>query len=198
MDFISSISFPNEHFLAIFFITFGWVQQQSNSKPTQKWWQKWSRTDLRFIWKRNTTSKIHTLVVKQTHLRVIHGTPEMSYFVILLLALEDKICTSLLFSKWRCNFRLNFIAHFTVRGSGTGCTEKINIVNNFTPNQNLTQNPSRNFLSKIVWYQLILPFFKCMTRREIKFWTMSTTLIRCRRSFVCITIRGTAVVSNVF
>ena len=32
-----------EHFLAIFVITFGWVQQQSNSKPTQKWWQKCSR-----------------------------------------------------------------------------------------------------------------------------------------------------------
>ena len=32
-----------EHFLAIFFITFGWVKQQRNSKPTQKRWQKWSR-----------------------------------------------------------------------------------------------------------------------------------------------------------
>ena len=32
-----------EHFLAILVITFGWVQQQSNSKLTQKWWQKWSR-----------------------------------------------------------------------------------------------------------------------------------------------------------
>ena len=35
----------------------------------------------------------------------------MIHFVILLLAPEDKICTLLL----RCNFRLNFIAHFTVR-----------------------------------------------------------------------------------
>jgi hypothetical protein len=26
-----------EHFLNIFVITFGWVQQQSNSKPNQKW-----------------------------------------------------------------------------------------------------------------------------------------------------------------
>ena len=26
-----------------FFITFGWIQQQSNTKPTQKWWQKWPR-----------------------------------------------------------------------------------------------------------------------------------------------------------
>ena len=47
MDFINSISILNEpkveHFLAIFVITFGWVQQQSNRKPTQKWWQKWSR-----------------------------------------------------------------------------------------------------------------------------------------------------------
>ena len=32
-----------EHFLAVFVITFGWVQQQSNSKPTQKWWQIWTR-----------------------------------------------------------------------------------------------------------------------------------------------------------
>ena len=51
MDLISSISFPNEvhsmnlwsveheHFSNIFVIFFGWVQQQSNSKPTQKWWQ---------------------------------------------------------------------------------------------------------------------------------------------------------------
>ena len=31
-----------EHFLAIFVITFGWVQQQSNSKPTQKWLKKWA------------------------------------------------------------------------------------------------------------------------------------------------------------
>ena len=43
--------------------------------------------------------------------KFLYGTPEMSHFVILLLAPEDKICTLLL----RCNFRLNFIAHFTVR-----------------------------------------------------------------------------------
>ena len=31
------------HFLALFVITFGWVQQQSNNKRTQKWCQKWWR-----------------------------------------------------------------------------------------------------------------------------------------------------------
>ena len=38
-----SVEHNVEHFLTIFVITFGWVQQQSNTKPTQKWWQKWSR-----------------------------------------------------------------------------------------------------------------------------------------------------------
>ena len=54
--------------LNIFVITFGWVQQQSNSKPTQKWWQKCSKkcsTDQRLIWKRNTTYEIGTLVEKK-------------------------------------------------------------------------------------------------------------------------------------
>ena len=35
-----SVEHNIEHFLTIFVITFGWVQQQSNSKPTQKWWDK--------------------------------------------------------------------------------------------------------------------------------------------------------------
>ena len=53
MDFISSISFPNEpliswtflgHFLTIFVITFWWVWCCFAVAPTQKWWQKWPRT----------------------------------------------------------------------------------------------------------------------------------------------------------
>ena len=46
-----------------FVITFGWVQQQSNSKPTQKWWQnekKWA-TGQSCICKEVTSYKIHTL-----------------------------------------------------------------------------------------------------------------------------------------
>ena len=47
----------------IFFITFGGVQQQSNSKPTQKWWQnekKWATGQI-CICKEETSYKIHTL-----------------------------------------------------------------------------------------------------------------------------------------
>ena len=47
-----------------FVITFGWVQQQSNSKPTQKWWQnekKWA-TGQSCIRKEVTSYIIHTLV----------------------------------------------------------------------------------------------------------------------------------------
>ena len=56
MDFISSRCFPNEpliSFLKIFVVTFGWLQHQRNSKPTQMF-KKYS-TDQRFIQKRNTT-----------------------------------------------------------------------------------------------------------------------------------------------
>ena len=52
-----------EYFLNIFVITFWWVQQQSNSKPTQKWWQnekKWA-TGQSCIRKEVTSYKIHTL-----------------------------------------------------------------------------------------------------------------------------------------
>ena len=54
---------PVAHFR--FVITFRWVQQQSNSKPTQKWWQnekeKWT-TGQNCIRKEVTSYKIHTLV----------------------------------------------------------------------------------------------------------------------------------------
>ena len=53
-----------EHFLNIFVTTFGWVCCCFAVAPTQKWWQKCSEkcsTDQRFIRKRNTTYKIHTL-----------------------------------------------------------------------------------------------------------------------------------------
>ena len=48
-----------ENFFNIFVITFGWVQQQRNSKPTQKWWQKCSR-NVQLI-RGNTTYEIWTL-----------------------------------------------------------------------------------------------------------------------------------------
>ena len=54
---------PVAHFFH-FVITFGWVQQQSNSKPTQKWWQnekKWA-TGQSCIRKEVTSYKIHTLI----------------------------------------------------------------------------------------------------------------------------------------
>ena len=62
---------PIEHFLTIFVITFGWVRCCFAVAPTQKWWQKWYRnvhstlcsTNQRFIWKRNTTIRIYTLVL---------------------------------------------------------------------------------------------------------------------------------------
>ena len=60
-----SVEHNVEHFLA----TFAWVQQQSNTKPTQKWMTKMVKkcstlysTDQRFIRKRNTTYRIHTLI----------------------------------------------------------------------------------------------------------------------------------------
>ena len=49
-----------------FFITSGWVQQQSNIKPTQKWWQnekKWA-IGQSCICKEVTSYKIHTLGVR--------------------------------------------------------------------------------------------------------------------------------------
>ena len=59
MDSISSISFPNEPLISW---TFGWVQQQSNTKPTQKWWQKWSRNvfSTRKLWHTSSFSLEHT------------------------------------------------------------------------------------------------------------------------------------------
>ena len=63
---LSECSGSVEHFLAIFVITFVWVQQQSNTKPTQKWWQKWSRNvqlvRVAFGKKYLTSYKIHTVV----------------------------------------------------------------------------------------------------------------------------------------
>jgi hypothetical protein len=53
---------PVSHFFH-FVIAFGWVQQQSNSKPTQKWWQsdkKWA-TGQSCICKEVTFYKIQTL-----------------------------------------------------------------------------------------------------------------------------------------
>ena len=51
-----------QHFFH-FVITFGWVQQQNKSKPTQKWWRnekKWV-TGQSCIHKEVTSYKIHTL-----------------------------------------------------------------------------------------------------------------------------------------
>ena len=76
MDFISSISFLNEPLisctLAIFVITFGWVQQQTHPKVMTKMVKKCS-TDQRFIRKRNTIYKIGTLENGQLQL----GTDRM-------------------------------------------------------------------------------------------------------------------------
>ena len=58
-----------EHFLGIFVIPFGWVQQQSNNKPTQKWWQNEKSGQLvrvAFVKKYITSYKIHTLPLKNT------------------------------------------------------------------------------------------------------------------------------------
>ena len=52
-----------DHFLNIFDITFGWVQQQTHPKVMTRMFKKCS-TDQRFIRKRNTTYRIHTLVCK--------------------------------------------------------------------------------------------------------------------------------------
>ena len=53
---------PVAHFFH-FVITFGWMQQQSNSKPTQKWWQneKMWATGQSCIRKEVTSYKIYTL-----------------------------------------------------------------------------------------------------------------------------------------
>ena len=68
MDFLRSYFSTNatltscQHFL-ILLITFGWVQQQSNSKPIKKWWQnekKWA-TGQSYIRKKVSSYKIHTL-----------------------------------------------------------------------------------------------------------------------------------------
>ena len=70
MDFISSISFPNEpliswtffdHFCHHFWVGVTAKQQQTHPKMMTKMVKKCS-TDQRFIRKRNTTYKIHTLV----------------------------------------------------------------------------------------------------------------------------------------
>ena len=56
---------PVAHFFLHFVTTFGWVQQQSNSKPTQKWWQnekKWA-TGQSCIREEVTSYKIHTLEI---------------------------------------------------------------------------------------------------------------------------------------
>ena len=72
MDIISSISFPNElliswtflgHFCHHFWVAATAKQQQTHPKVMTKMFKKCS-TDQRFIRKRNTTYKIHTLVRK--------------------------------------------------------------------------------------------------------------------------------------
>ena len=59
---------PVAHFFHLV-ITFEWVQQQTNSKPTQKWWQnekKWG-TGQSCIRVEVTSYKMHTLVYKKKH-----------------------------------------------------------------------------------------------------------------------------------
>ena len=74
MDFMSSISFPNEpliswtflgHFCHHFWVGATAKQQQTHPKVMTKMFKKCS-TDQRFIRKRNTTFKIHTLAKDPT------------------------------------------------------------------------------------------------------------------------------------
>ena len=50
----------SDQFFFHFVITFGWVQQQSNGKPTKKWWQN-DKIGQSCIHKEVTSFKIHTL-----------------------------------------------------------------------------------------------------------------------------------------
>ena len=76
-----------------FVITCGWVQQQSNSKPTQKWWQnekKWA-TGQSCIRKEEASYKILTLTINtKKKVELIYCKYFSAAVIIFILDYENK------------------------------------------------------------------------------------------------------------
>ena len=106
MDFISSISYPNEpliswtflgHFCHHFWVGATAKQQQTHLKVMRKMVKKCS-TDQRFIWKRNTTYEMGTLADLQESVALPIADRLVAGFI-------NRVTFNVLHWMWKINFR---------------------------------------------------------------------------------------------